>query len=403
MAVPFLKFKDEAEATQRFALGAIILITFALAALSVSGVLATATWTWISFVPILAFALCVTGAEGLAAVSLVRVLLAGTMLRKVAGSIIFVGLAWVCVQNAKNGVHFIFPDRFATSAGELAAKSDLSQGRADDIKTGQPEELGRVRNDIAEREAFLLEMTAMSPEGIMAAQNEMITRCGYTGRVDGIRNVKTESAMRACGERINHELDVLHQRENNLLGTQVAPTEGAATVDPAITAIELKAKADAAFWSAVWLEVMLWVLEGARSLGLWVFVTSITATSHNTKRELEDEIAMAELRAKLRAFDPGEKRIIPEDDGFDERVVIIKDPPEERPVQPTAEEQAKMDKEARARKGGQSEQHRRRQKKNEKKIPVTDDRQQDEMFAEQVSNGEDQDPPLDLEKEATIL
>lgn len=380
-AIPFLNTDDEAKATQRFALMAIVIITFALAGLSVSGVLATSTWTWVSFVPIIFFAFCVTGAEALAAVSLVRVLVAGTLLKKIAGSLIFVGLAWVCVQNAKNGVHFIFPDRFSTSAGELAAKSNLSQGRADVISTDRPEELARTRDDIAKLEVFTKKMSAQTPEGIKEAQSEMIPRCGYTGKVDGIRSVLTESAMRSCGEQIRNELMILRQREANLLGQ--GTTSNDTSVDPALAAIELKAKADEAFWSAVWLEVMLWVLEGARSLGLWVFVTSINGASVNKRRELEDEIAMAELRAKLREFDPGEKQIIPEDDGFEERIVIVKDPPPEK------------DKSAMARKGGQASQHARRAKKNQKKIPVTDDRIEDEMFAEEEV--------LDLNKEAVII
>src|SRR5689334_6027265 len=96
----FLEFKNEDSGTRTFALLAVVVITISLALLSVSGVLATTTWTWWGLIPIIAFSCAVAGAEALAAVSLVRVLLAGSKLRKVFGAAIFVGLAWVCVQNS---------------------------------------------------------------------------------------------------------------------------------------------------------------------------------------------------------------------------------------------------------------------------------------------------------------
>ena len=49
----FLAFKNEADATRKFALFAVIVITFGLASLSVTGIVATATWTWLSALPII--------------------------------------------------------------------------------------------------------------------------------------------------------------------------------------------------------------------------------------------------------------------------------------------------------------------------------------------------------------
>ena len=40
----FLEFKNEADATRKFALAAVVVITLGLASLSVTGIIATATW-----------------------------------------------------------------------------------------------------------------------------------------------------------------------------------------------------------------------------------------------------------------------------------------------------------------------------------------------------------------------
>lgn len=395
----FMQFKNEEEATQRGALYAIIVITIALASLSVGGVFATSTWGWASFPLIFFFAACVLGAEVLAAMALVRVMLATTRLRKIVGGLIFAGLAWVCVQNAKTGVHFIQPDRFSESSSELAAKAALAGEEASQLgaaaqtaAASTPAELERVRTQIADQEAFLLKMSAMTPEGIKEAQSEMISRCGYTGAVDGVRAGRTESSMRVCGERINRQLDILRQRETNLTSGAPVPVQ-TATTDRRIAQIETEAAASEAFWAGIWLEVMLWVLEGARSFGLWVFVTSATAAGTSRIRDLKGEIEVAGLEAelaKVRAniVEAGKPQapgpVVGADDfvakveevlGEDNPGGVQDSPPEEStpPEEMTAAQR-------RARKGGQSAQHAKRAAKNEKKIPVTDDRAEDEMF-----------------------
>ena len=404
----FMQFKNEEEATQRGALYAIIVITIALASLSVGGVFATSTWGWASFPLIFFFAACVLGAEVLAAMALVRVMLATTRLRKIVGWLIFAGLAWVCVQNAKTGVHFIQPDRFAESSAELAAKAALAGEEAAQLgaaaqstAASTPAELERVRTQIADQEAFLLKMSAMSPEGIKEAQSEMISRCGYTGAVDGVRAGRTESAMRVCGERINRQLDVLRQRETNLTSGAPVPVQ-TATTDRRIAQIETEAAASEAFWAGIWLEVMLWVLEGARSFGLWVFVTSATAAGTSRIRDLKSEIEVAGLEAdlaKVRASmaEAGKPQtpgpIVGADEyiekveevlGEDSQTGVQDSPPEEStPPEDIAPVEELTAAQRRSRKGGQSAQHAKRAAKNEKKIPVTDDRAEDEMFFEQ--------------------
>jgi uncharacterized membrane protein len=135
---------------------------------------------------------------------------------------------------------------------------------------------------------------------------------------------------------------------------------------------------------------MLWVLEGARSLGLWVFVTAITAAAHNRAADLEEEIKIAELEARLAKVRGGDGEKKPEEkpeekatddppmdvDTFVDAVDdLVLDKTVEDPVSTTSQQE-------RARKGGQASQHGRRADKNRRKIPVTDDRHEDEMFAD---------------------
>ena len=65
----FLEFKNEADATRKFALLAVVVITLGLASLSVTGIIATATWTFMSFLPIVGLIIAVLGAEALATVA----------------------------------------------------------------------------------------------------------------------------------------------------------------------------------------------------------------------------------------------------------------------------------------------------------------------------------------------
>jgi hypothetical protein len=85
--------------------------------------------------------------------------------------------------------------------------------------------------------------------------------------------------MRARGEEIRQELENLRRRENNLAdGTTRAqrPQSDAESNDnPAVLQADLEDRARKARNATIWLEVMLWVFEGARSLGLWLFVVTV--------------------------------------------------------------------------------------------------------------------------------
>lgn len=313
----FLEFKNEADATRKFALFAVVIITLGLASLSVTGIVATADWNWLSFLPIMGMIVAVLGAELLATVAFIRMLTASTTWRKVAGAFIFVGLAAVGVHNAENGAKVVWPDRFAESSASLAAKAALAGEEAGTLGTAQQAaiqgtgaELERVRTQIAELKTEQQIMASMSPEGISKAQSLLLAQGLYFGSVDGIRRDKTESAMRARGEAIQAELATLKAREDGLMAGQASPVQQA-TTDRRLSEIELADRASQAFWAWVWLIFMLCTLEAARSLSLWALITDISAVDAKRDRERSDELAelrhqqeVAAMRAAMASAPP---------------------------------------------------------------------------------------------------
>jgi len=304
----FLEFKNEADATRKGALLAVIIITFGLASLSVTGVVATANWSWLSALPIIALVFAVLGAELLATVAFIRMLTASTMARKVAGSFIFLGLAAIGVHNAENGAKVVWPERFAVSSSRLAAEAELAGEEAATLATAQDAAIGgtgaeleRVRTQIAELKTEQQIMASMSPEGISKAQSLLLAQGLYFGSVDGIRQDKTESAMRARGEAIQGELATLKAREDGLMQGQASPVQKANT-DKRLLQIENADKATAAFWAWLWLIIMLCVLESARSLSLWALITDISATDATRDRQRTDELAELRHQNELAAL-----------------------------------------------------------------------------------------------------
>jgi len=300
----FFEFKNEAAGTRMFALGAVVIITIGLASLSVTGIIATADWNWLSMWPIIGLILAVLGAEALATVAFIRTLTAATKLRKIAGFAIFLGLAAVGVHNAENGAHVVWPERFAESSGSLAAKAELAGKEADTLGKAQTEasnnsgaELERVRTQLADLRVEQRKMAAQSPEGIAEAQSLLLAQGKYYGSVDGIRRDKTEAAMRSRGEEIQGELAILLERETGLMAGATPVQQ--VTTDKSLLKIENADKAASAFWAWFWLITMLCVLESARSLSLWALITDLTGRSTDRDRQRDDELAEAEHQNRL--------------------------------------------------------------------------------------------------------
>jgi hypothetical protein len=348
--------------------------------LSVTGIVATAKWTWLSALPTVGLIFAVLGAELLATVAFIRMLTASTMWRKVAGAFIFVGLAAVGVHNAENGAKVVWPDRFAESSASLQAKAALAGEEAGTLGTAQQAaiagtgaELERVRTDIAKLDAERTMLSNQSPEGIQKAQSHLQAMGLYFGREDGISDTKTESARRLRGEQIASEMAVLKARENGLLSGQASPVLQA-TSDKRLLQIEQADAANAAFWAWLWLIIMLCVLEGARSLSLWALITDISANDAKRDRERTDELAelrhQQEVAAMRAAMAPAPAPVAVEPPP----AAIAAPEPEPAPAATPEPEPSPApeltDQQRAARQGGLAAQHNRRAEKTERLLVI---------------------------------
>lgn len=308
MLTAFFELKNEAEGTKRFALGAIAVITISLAALSICGAWAKSEGDWLAFIPRFFYALLVFGLEMLAAVLFVRALVAAHWTQAATCCAMLLFLAWANVQNAKDGVHFIMPTRFAESGQTLDEKANLAAEEAVVLAGAQEaalassgDELERVRKQMADLRVEQLKMAAQSPEGVAEAQALLLAQGKYYGRVDGIRRDLTEAAMRRRGEEIQNELAVLQQRETAFLSGQASPVQQI-TTDKRLQEIETRAAAREATASAWRLEIILWVSEIARSLGLWAAIASIRVGSNKRELERREELEELEHQNRLAAL-----------------------------------------------------------------------------------------------------
>jgi hypothetical protein len=301
-----MKAESEESATQAMAFIAIVIITFGLMVMNVSGALASSVGKGPLEMTIrVALAVILAGAELLAAVALVRVMLAPNWWRKVAGSIIFCGLAWACIQNGKRAVHLIYPE-FAESSALLEAKAGIAGEEAALVATARnkaidatPEELARVRTEIAAIKAEQQLMASQSPEKIKEAQALLISQGKYFGRVDGLRETLTEAAMRSRGEELAQQLTTLNLREEALAAGAVTAAAGVtAGQNAAVLQADLADRARKAKAATIWLEVMLWVFEAARSFGLWALVTTITARKR-VEEAVSSEVPAGHVRVEM--------------------------------------------------------------------------------------------------------
>ena len=232
---------------------AIIGLTVALAWLNVTG-------AWIvSQSP--QYTAVVFFVEVLAATCLVLILASPTWPRKLVGSIVFAALIYVCVENGKMAVEESFKGIFTESAVALRAKAGIATTDAADLKVEAPADRKAVSDEIAE---LKVEQALMASDTRIEEAQTRLTALGlYTGRIDGKREELTESAMRKRGEAIRIRLDMLTAKAE--AGTTPASNKS-------IEAVELNAKAAEIEWRTVWMNLLLFAVEGARSAGLWAFV-----------------------------------------------------------------------------------------------------------------------------------
>ncbi len=371
-----LDFKNEDTATKKVGLFAFLMITATLALLSVSGAIAMSEGDGFKWIIRIVFALLIAGAEILAAVIFVRAILAGSKLKMFVCLLIWLGLAWTCVQNAKEGAHAIFGSRYDLSSTELAEQARIAGEEAATLATAQDAaidgtgaELERVRSDMADIKVEMAIMGNMSPEGVMQAQTILQSKGLYPFKVDGISSDITEKARRQRGEQLQRELDKLKAREDGFMAGQASPVQQA-TSDRRMKEAALKAAADKAWWDGVKLEVMLWVLEAARSLGLWAAFTNVTAGNVSRVRSREDELAEAEHQARLAAIRAAMVPAAPPIAAEPELARIAAPEPEPEPIVLVEPVPEMTDQERRSRLGGLAAQHQRRADKNERLLVI---------------------------------
>ena len=129
---------------------------------------------------------------------------------------------------------------------------------------------------------------------------------------------------------------------------------------------------------------MLWVLEAARSLGLWAAFTNVTAGNVSRVRSREDELAEAEHQARLAAIRAAMVPAAPSIAAEPELARIAAPEPEPAPAatpEPEPEPEPEpivlvepvpemTDQQRAARQGGLAAQHQRRADKNERLLVI---------------------------------
>ena len=358
MAIPFIK--DEAEGTRSVAFWALVGITLGLAFVSLFGVWAEdgeATTGWI-IVGKFFWSVAVVGAEFLAAMALQRAILAPTIPRKVAGVIVFLGLAWFCVHNVERGIHAMYPTIFKSDTQELRDLAGLAGTQATDIKTAAttaiasiPDQLATARTDLAKLEAELTKITANSTEtSIKLAQQHLQGLGYYDGDIDGIWQDKTKDAVLRRGAELRTEITVKKNIITGLESGSPVTTTAAASEGQSKTQIDNEAKARKREEFGNQITVGAWVLEGARSLGWIVFVSGITVAGVSALAGLRDDIERQKLQNELNSL-----RVSPAP------VVAATAEAAPEPVAPEPPPPPEMtEQERRSRQGGLSAQHNRR-------------------------------------------
>lgn len=392
-AIPFLDPENEDRDTRQIAFWSCVAITIGLAATSIFGVWVVegAFWgkIWRSAY--------ILGAEFLAMGALVRSIMAFQSKRWIAGGLgmaVFVGLAWFCVHNVEEGTHQAFPTMFASDGIELREKAKLAEEEAGRMDTGavsreerDAEYIASVRKELADAKADQQLMASMSKPKIMEAQKKLQTLGKYSGNIDGLDEELTRDARLAYGEELKARVTQLQGViDNYSMGASVAAAAGvvvATAEDKRIARIELEGDAREREKRGRLLVTGLWTLEGARSLGLWVFVSSgVGAASSRRKDENEKEEAPPEVKAAP------EPEAVPE---TEPAPVVVEapqpKPPTPEPEPPIAEleapvadfNEAKINK---ARKGGRAAAAARRAERNEIVIEVGDWRARDGITEE---------------------
>lgn len=262
----------------------IAFITLFLAITNATGAwVATKSW---------AFTGLAIGAEIALVAAFSLIVLGETRWRQAVGALVFIGLAWFCVENGKAAVKHWMADVFIDAPEALRSRADLADAEAaklDTLPTDTKTEASEQRRlDREELAALNVELDLMTSSRIEEAQRRLTALGLYEGRIDGIRAELTEAAMRARGETIRNRIAVLQSK----LDTGSAQDSAVMALAPAQAkreeAITLRTQADEAGFREVWAQILLLVAEAARSFGVWAFLMAGTRESARYGRRATD-------------------------------------------------------------------------------------------------------------------
>ena len=234
------------------------------------------------------------GAEIALVAAFSLIILGETRWRQAVGAVVFVGLAWFCVENGKAAVKHWMDDVFVGSVSELEAKAALMNAEAakldalpEDTKTEVSEQRRLDREELA---ALNVELDLMTSSRIEEAQKRLTALGLYQGRIDGIRAELTEAAMRARGETIRNRIAILQSK----LETGGVQSDAVAALAPAqaarLEAIKLTDQAETVEERERWAQILLLVAEAARSFGVWAFLMAGTRESARYGRRATDRV-----------------------------------------------------------------------------------------------------------------
>ena len=312
----------------------IAFITFFLAVTNGTGAwVETKSW---------AFTGLAIGAEIALVAAFSLIILGETRWRQAVGAMVFVGLAWFCVENGKAAVKHWMDDVFVGSVGELEAKAALMNAEAEkldtlpeDTKTEASEQRKLDREELAALNVELDLMKSDTEAGIRKAQISLKAMGLYDGPIDGIRGGLTEEAMLARGEVISSRIAVLQSK----LETGGAQNDAVAALAPAQTArleaIKLTEQAATVEERERWAQILLLVAEAARSFGVWAFLMAGTRDSARYGRratDREDDEPEAAAPEPPKAEPPPQPEPEPQSDPIDDAIDQATGTPPKKPV-----------------------------------------------------------------------
>ena len=331
MALP-LGFKDVHE--ERRALKWIFGIGVAILTVCLAFTNMTGAWVETGAVWFTGLAL---GAEIMLVAAFSLIILAETRWRQIFGALVFVGLAWFCIENGKAAVKHWMSDVFIDSPEALRSRADLADAEAGkldtlptDTKTEASEQRRIDREELAALRVEYQQMLAQDPQGIIAAQTALKARGDYPGAIDGIRADLTEAAMQKRGAEITARIAVLQAKLDEGSAQNAAVTALAPAQAKREEAITLRTQAEEAGYREVWAQILLLVAEAARSFGVWAFLMAGTRESARYGRRATDRVEDEEDAppAQERAAPAGEVQEVVQEEAAPEAAERVEDPVE---------------------------------------------------------------------------